>query len=125
MRNLIAFPNRVAGLSTWGWIAVAAIAVTAFSIAMRVVPHYLDNQLVKASVDRLPENLHNTMSKSDVYEHFQKQFRVENFPLRARDIIKIERGDKGTKLQISYEVREHVLGNADVVLVFHDEYRFD
>jgi hypothetical protein len=43
---------------------------------------------------------------------------------KIRDIIEIERSRDGTVLKLSYERREHLFLNIDVVIKFNDRFEY-
>ena len=100
---------------------MGSIAFAATSV-LRIGPHYIDFRIVQSVADRLPErDVHAKMSRGEITEHFAKQFRVENFRIPIKDMMKIERDRGRTVLVIDYEVREHLIYNIDIVLVFSEQ----
>ncbi|MEM7097070.1 MAG: DUF4845 domain-containing protein [Pseudomonadota bacterium] len=114
------------GLTKWGWMMAIVGFVFVATAAMRMIPHYMDYQVVQSVADRLPKKtVHNDMSKNEIMEHFRKQFRVENFTIPVKDMMTISRDQYETVVEINYEVREHLFHNIDVVLVFSDRRVFE
>ena len=114
------------GMSKWGWLFVLAVVGGGMTAALRLGPHYIDFQIVQSVIDRLPTaDVHGTMSRSQITEHFKKQFRIESFRKPLREILTIERDREQTVVDISYEVREHLFYNVDVVLVFSERRTFE
>jgi hypothetical protein len=109
------------GMSTWGWLFFAGMIAVGASAALRIGPHYIDFRIVQSVMDRLPESEVHDMSRAKIREHFSKQFRVENFYIAVRDMMKIERDRDQTVLVIDYEIREHLFYNVDFVLVFSEQ----
>lgn len=120
-RNKPSFRNKQGGMSKWGWLFVIGVLVLASSTALRVGPHYIDFRIVQATMDRLPENQVHSMARGKIVEHFAKQLRVENFTLKVKDIMTIERDRDHTEINVHYEVREPLLYNADIVLTFSEQ----
>ena len=115
-------PGKQKGMSKWGWLLVLGFIAFATTSVLRIGPHYIDFRIVQSVADRLPKNeVHGNMSRSEIIEHFSKQFRVENFRIPVKDMMKIERDRSGTVLAIDYEVREHLIYNIDIVLVFSEQ----
>ena len=105
---------------------IAVIGVFVVSSAIRLVPHYLDFEVVKRVADRLPKKeVHGNMSKNEIFEHFSKQFRVENFQTPVKEMMQIRRDQYNTVIEVNYEVREHLFHNIDVVLVFNETREFE
>lgn len=119
-------PSRVwrsaqRGMSTWGWLFFAGMIAFGASAALRIGPHYIDFRIVQSVMDRLPESEVHDMSRAKIREHFSKQFRVENFYIAVRDMMKIERDRDQTVLIVDYEIREHLFYNVDFVLAFSEQ----
>ena len=109
------------GLSTWGWLFFAGMIAVGASAALRIGPHYIDFRIVQSAMDRLSDSEVHDMSRSRIREHFSKQFRVENFHIAVKDMMKIERDRDQTVLIIDYEIREHLFYNVDFVLAFSEQ----
>lgn len=94
-------PRYQQGMSKWGWLLTAALCAGAFTSSLTIGPHYIDHQVMQGIIERLPDDrVHKKMSKSDIRKHFAKQFRIENFRLKPRDILKIERDRERTVVSI-------------------------
>ncbi len=116
------WPNTQRGMSKWGWLTVAIIAVFALTSVLRLGPHYIDYRILQTVLDRLPENeVHSDMSRAQITEFMRKQMRVENFHTPVRELMKIERTREKTVINVDYEVREHLFYNIDIVLVFNEQ----
>jgi len=114
------------GLSKWGWLLFIGLLATAAGGALRLGPHYIDFRVVQQVMDRLPTSeVHAEMSRAQISDHFRKQFRVENFRVPLKEMLKIERTREETTVSIDYEIREHLLYNIDVVLVFSEQRTFN
>ena len=120
----IAWRNKQRGMSKWGWLIVVGLAALAGSAVLRIGPHYIDFRIVQATVARLSVTEVHKMPRSKINEHFAKQLRVENFTLKVRDILTIERDREKTLINIFYEVREPLMYNADIVLTFSEQHTY-
>lgn len=117
-------PARQRGISVLGWLAILALASVLATIALRVVPHYIDNFYVRGIINGLPATEIRALERAQIRTRLEKQFRVEFLDMSVRDIIQIGRNNGVTTVALRYEVREPLFGNADVVLVFDDEWQF-
>lgn len=106
------------GMSKWALLLVIASLAAAGTAALKLGPHYVDFEVMKGILERLPADTHSALSKSDIREHFSKQFRIENFSHKVKDVVKIDRSRSETAVSVTYEVREHLFYNVDVVLSF-------
>lgn len=114
------------GLSKWGWLVFIGLLVTAASGVLRLGPHYIDFRVVQDVLNRLPAGeVHGEMSRTQINDHFKKQFRVENFRIPLKEMLKVERDREQTVINIDYEIREHLFYNVDVVLVFSEQRTYN
>ena len=116
--------GRQTGMSKWAWLIFLMLIAGAGVSALRLGPHYIDFRIVQSVADRLPADTHQKLSRAEILEHFQKQFRVESFYTPVREILQVERSREETVLNIAYEKREHLFFNIDVVLTFNDKRTF-
>lgn len=119
-------PTRQQGMSMWGWLFVAIVVGSVVVSALRLGPHYIDFRIVESVSDRLPAGkVHKEMSRTQILDHYKKQFRIENFRVPLKDMMTIERNREQTVIDIDYEIREHLFFNIDVVLVFSDQRTYN
>ena len=117
-------PSHQRGMGMWGGLMVALIIIILAMGAMRIGPHYMDFEMVKGVMDRLPAAEVHSMKRDQIRERFAKQFRVEGFKVPLKEMLDIERTREQTLLNINYEVREHLFSNVYVVLVFSEQREF-
>ena len=116
--------SKVSGMSKWALLLII-IALVVFGVsALKLGPHYIDYGVMQGILERLPADTHK-MSRSDIREHFSKQFRIENFGFKVREILTVDRSRDQTNVIVQYEVREHMFYNVDVVLSFEDSRTFN
>lgn len=117
--------SRQRGLTAVGWLATLLVVVSAVTLTLKLVPHYIDFYTIKSIVEALPEGDVHRMSRPAINEALEKRFLVNNLrDLRIRDIITIERGRDGTELIVAYERRENLFLNIDVVISFTERYHY-
>ena len=118
-------PRYQAGMSNLAWLVIILALVVFVYTALKLSPHYVDHNVMKGILGRLPEGeTHSSMSKHEIREHFSKRFRIENFKRKVRDIVTIDRSRKSTEVILAYEVREHLFYNLDIVVSFKDSRTF-
>tara|TARA_B100000929_G_scaffold258861_1_gene222325 strand:+ start:79 stop:471 length:393 start_codon:yes stop_codon:yes gene_type:complete len=114
-----------AGMSHLAWLIIILALVVFGYTALKLSPHYIDHSVMKGILDRLPEGeTHTSMSKDEIREYFSKRFRIENFSLKVRNVVTIDRSRKSTEVILAYEVREHLFYNLDIVVSFKDSRTF-
>lgn len=112
-------PRQVRGMTLIGFLMVLALVLFAAYLGIKLVPIYLnhfsvvsDMRAVAAepgSANTAPQSIRRKlMTRLDL--SYVKHVEPEN--------IRIERSD-GTRLIVSYEVEEHLIGNIDAIIRFH------
>lgn len=118
-------PAKQTGLSAMGGIFAVAVLVAVVVLTLRLAPAYIDFQTLRSVMNGLSGPEIHAMDKRAIYESLEKRFKINNLrSFDARDVIAIDRNKTQTTLRVSYEVREPLLFNADIVLVFKDEYNY-
>ncbi len=113
------------GASMVGWLVGAVALVSIITLLLRLGPHYLDFRTLQAVMDGLPADQVHEMDFRSVRELLQKRFLINNIrSKKVRDIVSFERTKKDTQVNISYEVREHIVFNIDAVLTFSESYSY-
>ena len=120
MKNL-----NAAGMSKLALLIIIFSLVVFGTAALKLGPHYIDFQVIQGILERLPENSTHKMSRKEIGEVFSKQFRVETFSVKAKDVVVIERTRDQTTVRLDYEIREPLFYNIDVVLSFEDSRTFN
>jgi hypothetical protein len=116
---------RQHGMSVIGMIATMAVVVVLVVLALRLAPHYIDYQTLRVVMDGLPGQEIHEMDKRAIYESLEKRFKINNLrSFKVRDVVSIERDKTATTLLVNYEIREPLLLNADIVLVFDEKYSY-
>ena len=114
-------PHRQQGLSTISWIVVILVAVFFGVCAVKVLPVYMEGWNVKNTMQKLVDQGDlQGLSSGGIRSKITKMLDVNRIEsLKAKD-IKITR-DKGmTTVDASYEKREELMYNIDVVIKFDD-----
>ncbi len=122
MNNL---PVRQRGLSLVGWLLIILVVGSVATLGIRLVPHYLEHRALVGIVNALPADQVHRMSQGEIREALQRRFTVNNIRDRnPGDVIRIERSRERTALVLEYEIREHLVGNIDLVISFHEQVDF-
>jgi hypothetical protein len=113
------------GVSTLGMIGLAGLIIAVVVLTLRLGPHYIDFQTLRSVMDGLSGPEVHDMDKRDVYKLLLKRFKINNLrEFTPRDVISIDRNKIDTTVDISYEIREPLIGNVEVVLVFKENYSY-
>lgn len=117
--------TRQAGAVAIGTICIVLVVVATLSLALKVVPHYIDYLTIQSVIEQLPPAEVAQMPRAQVFEALDKRFPINSlYGFKVRDIIKYERESDITKLILDYEKRENLFMNLDVVIKFHKEYEY-
>ncbi len=108
------------GLSPITWIALLLVVGFAAIVAIRIVPVYLDYYTVVESAKSVySKDSRQDGAELDVRRALDKQLRINDVDDIGDDIVHIERTRDGIEMVVDYEVREHLIGNIDLVMKFH------
>jgi len=113
------------GLSLLGWLMALAVLAFLASIALRLVPHYLDYlSMGKIVASAEAHKAADIRTVSDFYQHVGKGMQVNgirDLDLREALTVKVENQYFHARLQ--YEKREPLISNVDLVVRFDKEFR--
>lgn len=117
--------RRQRGLSAMGALLVLILLVAGVTVTLKLAPHYIDFYTVQSVIEGLPEKDVRTMPRAALTDNLKKRFKINNLrDFDIRDIITLDRSREGTVLEVSYERREHLFLNIDVVISFHKRYEY-
>ncbi|MCZ6711402.1 MAG: DUF4845 domain-containing protein [Gammaproteobacteria bacterium] len=117
--------SRPRGLSTLGIMGIVGLLAAVVVLTFRLAPHYSDFQTLSAVMDGLSGPEVHGMAKRDVYELLLKRFKINNLrEFTPRDVISIDRNKLDTTVDVFYEIREPIIGNVEVILVFEETYSY-
>jgi len=114
--------DRQKGMTAIGWMMVIALIVFIAVLSMRAFPIYAEGFKVRSALASLKEQAGVTKkTKSEIIKLLFKRFDVDDITKVARDDIFIEKSNGVLTVTIDYEIRQHAMGNMDMVGVFHEE----
>lgn len=118
--------SKQRGFSVIGGVAAVALIAATVTTALRIGPHYIDFRTIQSIMDSLPADQVHEMNKGAIREVLRKRFRINNIRgFKVQDILTIERSKGSTVVAIDYEVRESLLFNVDIVVMFNDRYEYN
>jgi hypothetical protein len=116
-------PKKQRGMTILGWLAVISIVGGITTIGVRLVPHYMDfNTAVKLldSMTREPDMINKRTS--DMVAMYTKRLKLNGiYDFQLKERLKIKRGSEKVKFRLAYEVREPIMTNMFVLLIFEHE----
>jgi hypothetical protein len=117
--------HKQSGITLIGFIIVLAIALFVSFIGMKIGPIYIDNFSVERAMNEIAKE--KDSSRKTPYQIRLKFFTMMN--INAIDHVresnvKLTRGN-GVNLRVTYEVREPIMANLDVVVSFDKSVRLN
>lgn len=113
-----------AGVGLMDVITIIIIVSMLTSIGLKVIPPYLEHRTMDKILSALTEDPSApAYSKYELRELIARRFDLNQ--LGAFDIgnnIEVESSSRGTSIALSYEVRESLAANIDIVMTFGDDY---
>jgi len=113
-------PKKQRGLTVFGWLMLIIIIGGSTTIGIRLVPHYMDfNNAVSLleGMSREPGMINKrTVDMTAMFRKRLKLNNIYNFDLKER--LKIKRGPDKVTIDLEYEVREPIVANIYVLMIF-------
>lgn len=117
--------SRSSGMGIIGILVSLLAIVSVITLTLKLGPHYIDWRTMQSVFTGLERQSVHEMNKDQIREAIAKGFRINglrDFDQRALVTIEVEAAY--TDLLVSYERREHIALNADVVLTFSQTFRY-
>jgi hypothetical protein len=110
------------GMTAIGWLIVLGLIGFFVLLALRMTPAYLEYFTVKAALESLQNEPGITQkTPSEIRSMLGKRFSVNDVKSITSKDISIDNQGGRLSVSVDYEVREHALGNVDIVMMFtHD-----
>jgi uncharacterized membrane protein len=114
-------PHHQQGLGFAGWMLLILVFGFALSVAMKLVPLYMDNSTIVGVLEGVGEEEGMAAKRAqDIEKIVQARFHVNN--IRDFDYAKninVVRDNRGAKIVLDYEVRMPMVANLDLVASFN------
>ncbi|MEE4300940.1 MAG: DUF4845 domain-containing protein [Pseudomonadales bacterium] len=116
--------SRQRGMSASGWFLVIALILGATSVGVRLVPHYLDHEIIDGQIRSLLENPGFVdMSRGQIHDRLKAALKRNNIrEFDSREALEFEKRSGAVTMDLFYEVREPLFWNVDVILTFEEHY---
>jgi hypothetical protein len=123
--NMHNLKSRSGGMTVIGVVLLLVAIVSIVTLTLRLGPHYIDWRTMQSVFDGLKRQPVHEMSKNQIREAIAKGFRINSLrDFDQRSLVTIEAEKDHTDLLVSYERREHIFMNIDVVLTFSATFRY-
>jgi len=113
------------GMSLLGWLMVLALVAFFASTAFKMLPHYMDYMAMEKMITEVEKDPSLEISTVNAfYEHMQKGMQVNNIrDINLKEAVTIKLEDRDFQVHLSYEKREPLIQNLDLVARFDKEFR--
>ena len=114
--------NRQKGMTGTGWLVVLALIGFFSLLTIKLVPIYLEHYSVKtvlASIENEP--LITQKSVAEVKKMVQRRLKVNGVYDVDQKGLKVKRESCVLTVEMTYEVKKHMVGNVDVLVSFSDK----
>lgn len=112
-------PYRQRGMGLGAVLIVIVLVVFFVHVAIAMVPAYAGYWQVRSIMDRMPEKPE-VIAKGprSILQNLGTQLSINNVRNVSRSDFKLERAEDGLNLKLSYQVREQLIANVDVIMTF-------
>lgn len=110
--------------SFMGWFLVIVAVLGVASMVIRFVPHYIDHRTIRGVIQDMVEDDRIARSNANEFRRTLGQ-RLQMNNIREFDIpeaVTVEARAGDLTVELAYEVREPLFGNADIVLTFEERF---
>ncbi len=113
--------NRQRGITVWGILAIAVVAVFFLLIIVKLVPIYMTGMKVKSALNGLATQPDaGSMTNRQILEALYKRFQIEDIDeyITLKDTLRFERDGKTRIVRIAYEDVAPLFGNVSLLVEF-------
>ncbi|HYE36541.1 DUF4845 domain-containing protein [Methylocaldum sp.] len=115
------FPSRQRGLTVTGFLFVLFLIGFFSLLVLKIGPVYLEHYKVASSLESLKkDNDIASKSREEILSLLQKRWEINMVERVTAKDVKITKQGAYLKIQITYDVAEHLFGNVDALLHFND-----
>jgi len=114
--------DRQRGMTGTGWLVVLALIGFFSMLIMKLAPVYMEHYSIKTVLASLEnEPMITKKSVRDIKRLIKKRLTVNGVYEMDKDALKIKKQGGVMKIEITYEVRKHMMGNVDALVSFSDK----
>jgi hypothetical protein len=114
-------PSRQRGLTAISWIFIIALAVFLGMIGLKLVPIYLTHYNIQTVLRQLPEEpFIGEKGPAEIRRSLMARFKINSIYDFDPNNIKIQKGLRNYVVDVTYTVREPIIGNVDILVSFSD-----
>ena len=114
----------------FGWLGNLLFIILVGSVVLSVLkigPYYLEYYKIRGSVEALKKRDDmGTMTVEQIRRALNEQLYIDQVDERLKpDNVKIRRNVSQIQIEVKYEIRDHLAGNIDFVLLFEHSLRLN
>ena len=115
-------PKKQQGMTLISMVCIAAVVISAFLLALNIVPIYMDHGKVTGALDSIKRNdVARTETSDQLRVRLMKLLSVNNVDSVKQENITINKLDTGgTQIHVQYEVVKKLVSNASILIEFDD-----
>lgn len=110
--------------SFMGWFMIVAIVLGLASFVVRLAPHYIDHNTMAGIIEDMVADDRIARESAPAFKRtFLERLSLNNIrEFEADDALAVEARSGTLTVDFSYEVREPLFGNADIILTFEESF---
>lgn len=112
--------KRQAGVSMLGVLVIVCLFSFFLTLALRLMPPYMEGRKVRAAVNQVVESANSTQSLREINTRLSSMFNTNMIEGIKPDDVKIYRENDKIIIDATYEARVNMFKGVDAVLVFDD-----
>lgn len=110
------------GMTMLGFLITLSVVILFLFCGMKIVPMYIEFYSVKKALASIAnEQSASATSKEAIRALFARHLKIDYVKIIKPDMLKIDSTAEGFNLSVTYERREELVANLDVVGKFHAE----
>lgn len=112
-------PSRQAGMTLIGFLLMFVLIGFFTLLVLKLGPIYLNHYKVVTSLESIRKEASvSEKSKEEILTLLEKRWDINSVDHVSAKDVKITKQDGRVKVQIAYEVVEHIMGNVDALITF-------
>lgn len=107
-----------------GWFLAIVVILGLSSIAIRLIPHYIDHRTMRSVLEEMVADDRIARSNATQFHRtFRERLSINNIrDFDSANALTVDARPGQLSVDLRYEVREPLFGNADIVLKFEDSF---
>lgn len=110
--------KQTSGMTFLGFLILLVVLGFFAFIIMRLFPPYAEHYSVRQAMQEIADEPGIAQKTPDQIKNAMERKLFVNYVNLDKDLMKLERGDRGYTFTIKYESRGDVIGNLDYVVTF-------